>query len=201
MQKTPATFKTEGLGEDTVAIFHISNKDEKIKGQDVENWFKAKGIGCPSYKMTSDKQIELRIKCDPLKQEDQANKPKTAQLPKQDVQAKKPEAAEQLKQVNITDTLALLTENNIALTSESILTYIGAWVGYIRYYYMVKINAGYDAEYLSSYCALFDGTTDGLEKVMENFGKDLPEDVSDETKANLERQFTGIWSDALFIYI
>ena len=50
MQKINATFKTEGLGEDPVAIFYISNKDEKIKGQDIENWFKAKGYICQVIK-------------------------------------------------------------------------------------------------------------------------------------------------------
>ena len=140
MQKIDATFKTEGMGEDTVAIFYISNKDEKIKGEDLVEWFKKEGYGCPSYKMTSDKQIELRIKCDPIKL---------------DEPVKKPGEAEQLEQAKLVDALRILKKNEVKLNEESTIALLTAFAEYKRFYISLKLNTGYDGDYISSYCALF----------------------------------------------
>ena len=144
--------------------------------------------------MTSDQQIELRIKCDPkkivqqpepVKQEDQVKKMEEAEQPEQDEQAKKPEAAEQLKQAKLVDVLNVFFKNDVKLTNESVVALFAAFVEYKRYYTMLRLNTGYDGDYISSYCALFRKLDE--DDVLCDLDNDLPKTI--------EQQIEEIGSD------
>ena len=144
----------EGSGDDIAVMLTIDNSEDKINVKNLEQWFKDNNYLCPPYKVTSNKQIELRIKND-------------AKVAKET-----PEQAKAPKQPGLGHVLNILFIKDIKLSAENNRVLSECTVDILMNQVMIGLNAGFDIDVAKNTRA-----TSLIIDDLENYFKSLPTDL------------------------